>query len=74
MKKTVISVLSAIAGAAAGAGAVGVKEKKKTEVAKGYADKHLALFLMMNQWVKVKQEGKNLGSYFEKNGDRKSVV
>lgn len=74
MKKTVISVLSAIAGAAAGAGAVGVKEKKRTEVAKGYADKHLALFLMMNQWVKVKQEGKNLGSYFEKNGYKKIAV
>jgi hypothetical protein len=32
------------------------------------SDKHLALFLMMNQWVKVKQEGKNLAAYFEQNG------
>jgi glycosyltransferase involved in cell wall biosynthesis len=35
---------------------------------RGLADKHLTLFLMMNQWVKVKQKGKNLASYFEKNG------
>jgi glycosyltransferase involved in cell wall biosynthesis len=34
---------------------------------RGYVDKHLTLFLMMNQWVKVKQDGKNLAAYFEKN-------
>lgn len=32
------------------------------------ADKHLALFLMMNQWVKVKQRGKQLSDYFEERG------
>ena len=29
---------------------------------------------MMNQWVKVKQEGKNLASYFEKYGYKKIAV
>ena len=38
------------------------------------ADKHLALFKMMNQWVWVKQEGKNLASYFEANGYKKIAV
>ena len=38
------------------------------------AEKHLALFLMMNQWVKVKQEGKNLSCYFEKNGYKKIAI
>ena len=38
------------------------------------SDKHLALFLMMNQWVKVKQEGKNLSAYFEKNGYKKIAI
>lgn len=38
------------------------------------SDKHLSLFLMMNQWVKVKQEGKNLSTYFEKNGYKKIAV
>lgn len=29
---------------------------------------------MMSQWVKVKQEGKNLSSYLEKNGYKKIAV
>ena len=39
----------------------------KIEKIKNMSDKHLKLFLLMNQWVKVKQEGKNLARYFEKN-------
>ena len=78
MKKGTISVLSAltgaIVGAVVGAGAVtkaiGGAEGKTQEM----SDKHLALFLMMNQWVKVKQEGKNLASYFEKNGYKKIAI
>lgn len=35
------------------------------------ADKHLALFLMMNEWVKVKQEGKDLASFLNGKGIRK---
>lgn len=38
------------------------------------SDKHLALFLMMNQWVKVKQDGKNLASYFEKNEYKRIAI
>ena len=37
-------------------------------------DKRLALFLMMNQWVKVKQDGKHLVSYFEKNGYKRIAI
>lgn len=74
MKKGVISILSALAGAAAGAGAVGKVSNDKTQKIKAMSDKHLALFLLMNQWVKVKQEGKNLSSYFEKNGYCKIAV
>ena len=37
-------------------------------------DNCLALFLMMNVWVKVKQDGKNLVSFFEKNGYKKIAV
>lgn len=37
-------------------------------------DKCLALFLMMNEWVKVKQDGKNLVSYFEKNGYKRIAI
>lgn len=57
MKKGIISVLSALAGAAVGAAAVGKTASEKGEKLQMMSDKHLALFLMMNQWVKVKQEG-----------------
>ena len=46
----------------AGAGIMGIKTTKAAEKNKKISDKHLALFLMMNQWVKVKQEGKTLES------------
>lgn len=74
MKKGIISALSALTGAALGAGAVGKIVAGETEKMKSMSDKHLALFLMMNQWVKVKQEGKNLAEYFEKNGYKKIAV
>ena len=74
MKKIVISALSALAGAAVGAGSVGKIADKETNRIKSMSDKHFALFLMMNQWVKVKQEGKNLSSYFTKNGYRKIAI
>ena len=38
------------------------------------SNKHLALFLMMNEWVKVKQEGKSLTEYFKKNGYKKIAI
>ena len=66
MKKGIIGIASLLAGAAGGAiGTERVIRKKVSEKQK-LADKHLALFLMMNQWVKVKQEGKSLVRYFEK--------
>lgn len=78
MKKVVISVLSMITGAVAGAYAVARFVVKKIvwkmNTAQSMSDKHLALYLMMNQWVKVKQEGKNLSSYFEKNGYKKIAI
>jgi hypothetical protein len=74
MKKRTISVLSAAAGTMAGAAAVvataGKAAVKRYNQAQDDADKHRALFLMMNQWVKIKQQGKNLSSYFERNGYR----
>lgn len=74
MKKGVISVLSTLAGTMLGAGVVGKITSENTNRAKSMSGKHLELFLMMNQWVKVKQEGKNLASYFEKNGYKKIAI
>lgn len=74
MKKGIISVVSALAGAAIGAGAVGKVTGGDLEKAKAMSDKHFVLFRMMDQWVQVKQEGKNLASYFEKNGYQKIAI
>lgn len=74
MKKSAISVVSVLAGAVAGAGTVGKFQGDKLKRARNMSNKHLALFLMMNQWVKVKQEGKSLASYLEKNGYKKIAI
>lgn len=66
MKKGTVSIISTFLGAAVGAGATGRTMEKKARKAQNMSDKHLALFLMMDQWVKVKQDGKNLADYFEK--------
>lgn len=74
MKKGIISVLSAVAGAAAGAGAVGKVMEEGAEKARAMSDKHLELFLMMNRWVEVKQEGIELTDYFLKNGYKSIAI
>ncbi len=74
MKKGMISILSATAGAAIGASVVGKTVLREKDKAKSMADKHLALFLMMNQWVKVKQEGKSISAYLAENGYKKIAV
>ncbi len=74
MKKGVVSVLSLLTGIVAGAGTIIKMTGKKMDKAKGESDKFKDLFLMMNQWVNVKQEGKNLSAYFEKNGYKKIAV
>lgn len=42
--------------------------------AKRFSDKYLALFLLMNQWLRVKQDGKNLVSYFERNEYKRIAI
>lgn len=74
MKKGVISILSVLTGAAVGAGAVGKIEGEKLDKARAMSNKHLELFKMMTQWVKVKQEGKSISDYLEKNGYKKIAI
>lgn len=51
-------------------GSVGCKKIDRIQIEQNQqmSDKHLSLFLMMNQWVKMKQKKKNLASYFEQKG------
>lgn len=74
MRKSIISVISALTGAAVGAGAIGKIESKKLNREKVLSNKHFELFKMMTQWVKIKQEGKSLVTYFEKSGYREIAI
>lgn len=48
-------------------------ENENTNI-KNLSDKHLSLFLMMDQWVRVKQEGKNLVTYFKRHNYKKIAI
>lgn len=50
------------------------KNQESIREMKQLADKHLKMFFVMKQWVKVKQEGKNLASYFDKQGYRSIAI
>lgn len=72
-KTILVGLVSAAAGAAASACVVANSAGKEVDKNLQMSKKHLDLFLMMNQWVKVKQEGKNVSDYLEKN-DYKSIA
>lgn len=74
MKKGIISVISGVTGAVAGAGVIGNVLEKVIKERTEMSDKHLALYLLMNQWVQVKQDGKSLVNYFEAKGYRNIAV
>lgn len=74
MKKGIIAILSSLTGGAVGAIAATKKTSKKAEMFLGYADKHLALFYMMNNWVRVKQENKSIADYLEKEGFKQIAI
>lgn len=69
--KTVILILTGVAMGVAGAVKVLLGREKNLQK---MSDKHLALFLMMNQWVKIKQEGKQIADYLGKNGYKTIAV
>lgn len=74
-KKTVLGVVgSVVAGAVVGASVVGKNMDKEKTRQKALADKHLALFIMMCDWMRQNQEGKSLGGYLKEAGYRKVAV
>lgn len=74
MKKGVLTVLSVFAGTVAGVVGAGKIVGKKAAKAQQYADKHLTLYLLMNQWVKVKQENKDIAAYLAQRGYKKIAI
>lgn len=74
MRKSIVAALSVVAGGIIGAVGAGKTLSEKGNKYAELSKKHLALFLLMNQWVKVKQEGKNLAEYFENKGYKNIAV
>ncbi len=67
MSKGVNKVLSTLAGAAAGGiAARSVSSKKIKELLDGHAKVH-ELYMAFDQWLRIRQEGKTLVEYFERN-------
>ncbi|MCM1233276.1 MAG: hypothetical protein NC489_24425 [Ruminococcus flavefaciens] len=74
MKKRYVSIISILAGIAIGAVAAGKIVIKNLDKMKELSSRHFSLFQLMDQWVKVKQEGKNVASYLEENGYQKIAI
>ena len=68
MNRGVTTVISALAGALLGVGFAGNAAYKKVNELEEKSERYLALYRMMDKWMEVKQEGKNLSMYFQKRG------
>ena len=67
-------MLSLLTGAVAGALAAGRLECDRRKREEKISGKFIAMFYMMNRWVRAKQQGKNLSVYFEENGYHKIAI
>lgn len=74
IRKGVLAAVSAGMGAVAGAAAVMQMQGKQIKKYKQMSDKHLALMLVYNQWMEVKQEGKQIEDYFCQEGIRSIAI
>ena len=72
MKKKILIIGAVLGGVAVGIG-LGIENtskalRKEMKEKQNLSQKHLDMFFLMNEWVKIKQEGKHLQDYFIKNG------
>lgn len=74
MKKIISKVVLILLGISIGIINTKRKMQRFIEQEKNISKKHLKLYLLMNQWVKIKQEGKSLVSYFEQNKYKKIAI
>lgn len=74
MKKRIINIISFFLGIMTGGCFVGNRMSEKLTERDKMSDKHLTLFLMMNQWVRNYQERRELYLFFEKKGYKKIAI
>lgn len=77
MKKVYLilaGIIGGVIGAAAGTAAAGKRFQKQRVQLCALSDKHLTLFLMMDQWVKIRQDGKSVALYLEEKGYNRIAV
>lgn len=67
MNKGISALLGMAAGAAAGGIAVGTKSSEKLQKSRNHGKKLHELYMALDQWLKIRQEGKTLAEYFKKN-------
>lgn len=68
MSKKLVAILSTFAGMIVGMMGTAKICIKNTGKVQNMSDKYMELFLLMNQWVKVKQERKSIADYLISNG------
>ena len=74
MDKRINTVLGLMIGGAIGT-VISLKAiQKKLIQEKNKSYKYLALYALMNQWIKLKQDGKNLSIFFEKRGYHRIAI
>ncbi len=74
MKKLIVGSVSLLAGIGIGIflmGEISIDVIKKNS---RLSDKHLSLFLLMNQWVQVKQKGMSVAEYLTKNNYKQIAI
>lgn len=74
MSKLVTSLVSAMVGGAVGAAAAGNVFNKKAVKEAQFAQKHLAIMQVMNQWIIVKQSEKSLVDFFSSNNYKNIAI
>ncbi len=67
-KKSIGIIEGIICGSAIVGTYIGKRAKEQLQKEREKADKHLELYLVLYQWIKLQQEGKNIARYFQKNG------
>lgn len=74
MKKVFTNVLSFFSGLAIGSVIVGKKINDIVEIKQNEKEKFRIMYQMLEKWMRIKQKGKKINSYFEMYGYKKIAV